>query len=347
MIGVGIIGAGPVTQAIHLPTLARMPELFTVRAIMDVSPEVVGPVAGRAGARAVTDLDDLLGDPQVEVVAICSPHRFHAEQVVAAIRHGKRAILCEKPLATTRADAHSVAEAAETGGTPVLVGAMHRFDPAWVAVSDAWGDLPLRAHTVRSSIVLPGNDRFEDWATELVARPGAGSPHERTPEVVAASVSAAVLGLAVHDVPLIRRFLPRFREVALESAAAPPPFGYVINAVAGDRRVQLFAAMLNFGEPRWEFDVVADDASLHVEFPPSYVHAGSAAAELTAGGVTRRFGPFAHNGHEAEWRALHAAATGAAIDLPPLAEVIDDLEFTVGLAESAAGHLLSLSAVRS
>lgn len=342
MLGVGIIGAGPVTQAIHLPTLARMRDRFEVRAIMDVSDDVVGPVARRAGARSVTSVDDLLGDPGVDVVAICSPHRLHAEQVVAAVRAGARAILCEKPLATTRPEARAIAEVAAVAGVPLIVGAMHRFDPAWLAASAAWGDLPDRVHTVRSSIVLPGNERFEDWATELVARPPAGPPQERTPAVVSAALSAAVLGLAVHDAPLIRAFLPRFRELTIESAAAPAPFGYAINAHAGDRRVQLFAVMQGYGEPRWELDVIADDASLHLEFAPSYVHAGSAVAELTTSdGMTQTFGPFPHNGYEGEWRMVHAAATGEAPDLPRLEEVLDDLEFTVELAESASARYRS------
>ncbi|MEO8282975.1 MAG: gfo/Idh/MocA family oxidoreductase, partial [Pseudarthrobacter sp.] len=49
LIGVGILGAGPVTQAIHLPSLARLGHLLEVRHIMDVDPLVAEAVAGRAG----------------------------------------------------------------------------------------------------------------------------------------------------------------------------------------------------------------------------------------------------------------------------------------------------------
>src|SRR3954452_11122799 len=93
-LGVGIIGAGPVTQAIHLPTLARLRNDFSVVRIMDVDPAVAESVAARADAAWTTRVDEVLADPAVEIVAICSPHRFHAEQVIAACRAGKRAVLC-------------------------------------------------------------------------------------------------------------------------------------------------------------------------------------------------------------------------------------------------------------
>src|SRR4051794_35275102 len=100
-LGVGFVGAGPVTQAIHLPALARLNNAFTVTHVTDVSAEVAGAVADRVGARSSTDYDQLLADPRVDVVAVCSPHQFHAAQVIAACRAGKKAVLCEKPFATS------------------------------------------------------------------------------------------------------------------------------------------------------------------------------------------------------------------------------------------------------
>lgn len=92
-LGVGVLGAGPVTQAIHLPTLARMTDRFTVAHISDVDEDLAVSVAGRVGARASASMEALLADPAVEVVAVCSPHQFHAEQVIAACKAAKRAVL--------------------------------------------------------------------------------------------------------------------------------------------------------------------------------------------------------------------------------------------------------------
>ena len=107
-LGVGILGAGPVTQAIHLPALARLQDILEVRHIMDVDPAVASSVAARVGASASTSMEALLADPAVDVVAICSPHQFHAAQVIAACRAGKKAVLCEKPFAMNAEEAAGI-----------------------------------------------------------------------------------------------------------------------------------------------------------------------------------------------------------------------------------------------
>ena len=82
--GIGIIGAGPVTQAIHLPVLASLGDEVRVTHIMDVDAHVAEAVAAQAGARASTSVEAVLSDPGVHIVVVCSPHQFHAEQVTAA-----------------------------------------------------------------------------------------------------------------------------------------------------------------------------------------------------------------------------------------------------------------------
>src|SRR3954454_17993741 len=170
-LGVGILGAGPVTQAIHLPTLARLTDVFHVARVMDVDAAVAESVATRVGASWTTSVEELLADEDVQIVVICSPHQFHAEQVIAACRAGKRAVLCEKPFAMSTAQAEDIVRVATETRTPIIVGAMHTFDPGWLAAKQHWGDLITEAHTIRYSIVLPPNPRFEDFATEVVTRP--------------------------------------------------------------------------------------------------------------------------------------------------------------------------------
>ena len=126
----GILGAGPVTQAIHLPSLARLRDILEVRHIMDVDPAVAESVAARVGARFSTSTEELLADPAVEIVAICSPHQFHAVQVIAACRAGKKAVLCEKPFAMNGEEAAAIAAVSAETGVPIVVGAMHTLTRA-------------------------------------------------------------------------------------------------------------------------------------------------------------------------------------------------------------------------
>jgi predicted dehydrogenase len=335
-IGVGLLGAGPAVQAIHLPVLARLSDRFRVVHVMDVSEDVAEAVAARVGAAWSTKLEDLLMDPAVEVVAICSPSAFHAVQVIAAMRAGKRAILCEKPFATTRAEAEEIAAVSAETRVPVIVGAMHTFDPAWMQVRRVWGDLPDTAHTIRSSIVLPPNHRYEDWATEVVHRPQPSESGPVTSETLGALMSNGVLGLAIHDIPLIRTFLGP-EPVNVTSATALRPNGYCITVANGDRIVELIGTFHLEWKPRWELDVTADGQALHLEFTPSYVQAGSGVARLhQADGSTRIFGPAEHNGYEGEWLAMYALLGGDESLSPDLQNLIDDLDLAITIAHQAA-----------
>lgn len=101
-LGIGFLGAGQATQAIHLPVLASIRDRFEIRWVMDVDSAVAGVVAGLVDAKAATDIAPVLDDPDVAIVVICSPSTLHAEQILATCAAGKKAILCEKPLAWNR-----------------------------------------------------------------------------------------------------------------------------------------------------------------------------------------------------------------------------------------------------
>lgn len=338
LLGVGILGAGPVTQAIHLPSLARLGNILEVRHIMDVDPAVAEAVAGRVGARFSTSMEELLADPAVDIVAICSPHQFHAAQVIASCRAGKKAVLCEKPFAMNGEEAASISAVSAETGVPIIVGAMHTFDPGWLAAEEAWGDLPEQVHTIRSSIVLPPNPRFEDFATEIVGRVPVPGRDSTDPEVIKAMLTGGVMGLAIHDLPLVRRFTPDFAAAEVLHAEIVRPFGYVISLRAGNVAIELRAAMNATWEPAWEFEAIGDDAALKIDFTPSYVHAGSATARIRTAGRTTVLGPFGHNGYEGEWRKLAELAGGTG--RPPSAEtLIHDLEFALAIAEAAVSRV--------
>src|SRR4051812_2465244 len=102
--GVGVIGSGPGVAALHLPTIARLPADFRVVHVSDAGSGRAEALAARTGARSSRGIEELLADPAVEVVAICSPPAEHAAHILASVAAGKAAILCEKPIATTLAD---------------------------------------------------------------------------------------------------------------------------------------------------------------------------------------------------------------------------------------------------
>lgn len=332
---IGILGAGPVTQAIHLPTLAQMPRLWRVGKVMDVDPVVARIVAARCGAEGVADAASVIEDPAIDVVAICSPHHFHAEQLIAAARAGKRAALVEKPLAVSRAQAEEVGRIVAETGMTVLVGTMHWYDPGFRAGLAAWEGAGGSATRIRSAIFVPPNAQFVRAATEeaIPSPPPPAPPAEQPPEFQRDRLRQTILGLAVHHVPLLRRFYPRIGTVA--EARRHPPFGYSILMRNGDQIAELLAVMPGQWPPSWSFEASNAERRLHVDFGPSYVSAGSGRATLQD---TRGSHGFSHadNGYAAQWRHLHDVVTGGAALDTPFDVAVEDLAFALDLADAAA-----------
>jgi predicted dehydrogenase len=72
--------------------------------------------ADRHGARlATSSLDELLADPEIQIVYIATPNAMHAAEVQAAAAAGKH-VFCEKPLATSVEDAEAALEACRSAG---------------------------------------------------------------------------------------------------------------------------------------------------------------------------------------------------------------------------------------
>ncbi|MGN6204852.1 Gfo/Idh/MocA family protein [Humibacter sp.] len=86
-------------------------------------------------ARAVADLDVVLGDPSVDIVTICTPTPTHREFAVASLRAGKN-VLLEKPMALSMDDAEAIAKEAGSSGGVLMVGHVVRFFDAYLRVRE-------------------------------------------------------------------------------------------------------------------------------------------------------------------------------------------------------------------
>jgi predicted dehydrogenase len=79
------------------------------------------------GLRFTTEWDDVLSDPAIDAVILCTPHSLHTQQVLAAAAAGKH-VFCEKPLALTRADAELSVGACRAAGVMLGIGHERRFE---------------------------------------------------------------------------------------------------------------------------------------------------------------------------------------------------------------------------
>lgn len=135
MLRLGIIGCGRVTTMFHLKAIEEVEEV-TVEAVSDVSENRIRDVQGScASAKAYTHYTDLLGDPNVDAVAINTPPRFHEEMVLSALSHGKH-VLCEKPLAQTVEGCRRISEEQRKTGLQVLPAHNYAFTPSIVRMAE-------------------------------------------------------------------------------------------------------------------------------------------------------------------------------------------------------------------
>ena len=78
--------------------------------------------------RRYADAADLFADPDIDVVDICAPNRFHADYVIAALAAGKH-VICQKPLAPTSDEICRIVAARDQAGKLVMTFHQYRFSP--------------------------------------------------------------------------------------------------------------------------------------------------------------------------------------------------------------------------
>ncbi len=139
---VGVIGAGMIAQAAHLPNLIALPERFTLAALADPSELTRTTVAARHRVPATyADWQSMIARETLDAVLICAPHAVHAEAAIAALEAGLH-VFVEKPLCIDPADADRIIAARDRHRCVVQVGYMKRFDPAFERMAD---ELPATA----------------------------------------------------------------------------------------------------------------------------------------------------------------------------------------------------------
>jgi len=133
---IGLIGAGSMGRA-HVDRITQELAGGTVVAVADVNPDNARAVAEPLGATVYATGAELIADPNVDAVLIATTGSAHAPDVILAVRAGKY-VLCEKPLATTAADALAILEAEQQANKKlVTVGFMRRFDAGYGQMRDA------------------------------------------------------------------------------------------------------------------------------------------------------------------------------------------------------------------
>lgn len=156
-IKIGVIGCGGIANQKHFPALKNNADMNEIVAFCDIIEERAKKAAAEYGtekARVYVDYHELLADPEVEIVHICTPNVSHCEIAVAAFAQ-KKHVYCEKPMAATTSDAEKMVAAWKKSEMQFTVGYQNRFRAEVLNLHEACmkGDLGeiyyAKAHALR------------------------------------------------------------------------------------------------------------------------------------------------------------------------------------------------------
>jgi len=216
MVKIGIVGLGGMGN-MHFGVYEALHNARVV-AIADVDEERLKPGKsslriniGAGGAvidpsrhKLYTNPDELMADPDVDMIDICLPTFLHAEYVIKAAQAGKH-VLCEKPMALTSEECRKVLDAVAECDVKLMIAQCIRFWPAYVYLREtvASGRLGLlNALSMWRGGAMPGWS-WKGWLTDSKRSGG------------------ALLDLHIHDADFVHHLLGRPNAVCSTGSIGP------------------------------------------------------------------------------------------------------------------------------
>lgn len=103
-----------------------------VIAVADPLPIARGEYLDRYGIRqGYATVEEMMEKAGPEIVSVCTWHPLHPAPTIAAARGGARAVICEKPMATSVGQARRMLEACQASGAKLVISHQRRFTPGW------------------------------------------------------------------------------------------------------------------------------------------------------------------------------------------------------------------------
>ncbi|HEX9995968.1 MAG TPA: Gfo/Idh/MocA family oxidoreductase [Abditibacterium sp.] len=129
---VGVIGVGGIAGT-HFPGW-KSSEHAELVALADPFPAVLERVAKKQEVtKTYVKPEDLIADPDIDIIDICTPSAYHAPLAIAALEAGKH-VICEKPLAPTPEDISRMIEARDKSGKYLMTAQHFRFQNDTIAL---------------------------------------------------------------------------------------------------------------------------------------------------------------------------------------------------------------------
>jgi predicted dehydrogenase len=165
VVGLGFMGVTHIKTYQKLKAAKIVAVCDSVRLpVNGVLPGVTGNITGSGAidlgreVKVYRALDDLLADPEVELVDLCVPTVLHPAQSIAALKAGKH-VLCEKPLALSSAEGRKIVQAAQAASGFFMPAMCMRFWPGWSFLKQVVKERPygkVQVASFRRMSPMPG-----------------------------------------------------------------------------------------------------------------------------------------------------------------------------------------------
>lgn len=124
-LNIGVIGVGSISNE-HIQAYQKNENVNLV-AFCDINEEQLNKMGEQYGVKTLyTSKEELLKNPEIDAVSICTWNAAHAECTIAALNAGKH-VLCEKPMATSKSDAEKMVQASIDNDKLLMIGFVRRF----------------------------------------------------------------------------------------------------------------------------------------------------------------------------------------------------------------------------
>jgi predicted dehydrogenase len=169
---VGIIGCGGIARTHAKGYMSS--RSTKLAAATDVNPEALKKFGGEfPGVNTYTGQKEMLKKERLDIVSVCTWAQYHAAATISAAQGGARAILCEKPMATSLGEVDRMMEICKEHGVKLAIAHQHRFDPPNVLarrlIAEGRIGQPLLMHERTEGGLLNNGSHYVDTARYLLS----------------------------------------------------------------------------------------------------------------------------------------------------------------------------------
>lgn len=163
-IKVGVVGLGRIGMSVHRDCLKARPDKFTVVAACDLLEDRTARYAAEFGCRTYTRIEDLIADPEVEVVDIATRSCDHYQHSKMALLAGK-SVLVEKPFCETYEQAKELVKlGSQPNGPKIFVRHNRRFEEGFIKVNEIINS-GILGEVYEIRLARNSYQRRDDWQT--------------------------------------------------------------------------------------------------------------------------------------------------------------------------------------